>query len=77
MAKQKAQPDDDEIYEQNPAAEPKARIVVEFYDETVTVNIHGFENLTPGKIQRSLDYILREWQTLQQRAIYEVRRRSK
>jgi hypothetical protein len=59
------------------AREPNARVVIEYYDEGVEVTIDHFERLTPGKIQRSLDYVITKWQQLQLQAVNANRAQTK
>ena len=57
-----------------PKKKPNATVVIRFFDEKTEVVINGFEKLSPAKIQRSFDFVLKEWHTQQQRAIQTKRR---
>ena len=53
-----------------------ATIIIRFFDENTEVDIDGFEKISPGKIQRSFDFVLAEWHTHQQKAIQGKRRKD-
>lgn len=59
------------------AKEPTSKVTISYFGDRVEVEIDGFEKLTPAKIQRSLAYVLTNWQRQQQSAIYAHRRREK
>lgn len=57
--------------------EPKkgydARIVTTFSEDEIKVEMEGFANLTPRRIQRSIGQVLREWKRHQRVALHEYR----
>lgn len=57
-----------------PKVKPKATVVIQYFDDKTEVRINGFDKLTPGKIQRSLDFVIREWQRQQQAEINAKRK---
>lgn len=63
MVKKKVK-DEDESY---------ASYTVRFFQNRVEVEIDGFEKLNPGKVERSLRFVLDEWARKQQAAVIAAR----
>lgn len=55
---------------------PIASVIIKFFDERTEVRINGFEKITPAKIQRSFDFVLKEWHLQQQKAIHANRKKE-
>lgn len=61
---------------------PRAVVTISYFAEKTEVKIRGWENVSPGKIQKSFGLVFREWQRLralflQSRNKYELDRQER
>ena len=56
------------------ATTPDAVIVIQFFPNSVEVNIEQFENLTPGKIDRAYPLVQESWAMYQREVLLAQRR---